>query len=87
MNGLSCSRLGVFGMELDVPIGKWRHLTKKELKEINRLGADSSKTYKVSLKNSSDDFVDIEHFSHPMSDTLIQKPITSGHVYDLFTML
>ncbi len=28
------------------------------------------------LQNPSDDFVDIEDFSHPMGDRLIQKPAT-----------
>jgi 23S rRNA pseudouridine2604 synthase len=30
---------------LDLPLGKWRDLTKKEMEEINRLVADSSKTF------------------------------------------
>ena len=32
-------------VNLDVGKGKWRHLTKAELNEINRLVADSSKTH------------------------------------------
>jgi 23S rRNA pseudouridine2604 synthase len=31
-------------VSLDVGVGKWRHLTKKELAEINRLVSDSKKT-------------------------------------------
>jgi len=31
-------------IDLDVPIGKWRHLTKKELNDIFKLVKDSSKT-------------------------------------------
>jgi 23S rRNA pseudouridine2604 synthase len=31
-------------VELDVPKGKWRHLTEDEMDEINRLVAVSSKT-------------------------------------------
>ncbi len=38
-------RIRIMNVTLDVPIGKWRHLTKKELKEINRLVAGSSKTF------------------------------------------
>ncbi|MGQ8336817.1 23S rRNA pseudouridine(2604) synthase RluF [Sunxiuqinia sp. A32] len=37
-------RVRIMNVSLDVPLGKWRNLTKKELKEINRLVADSSKT-------------------------------------------
>ena len=32
-------------VKLDLPVGKWRDLSKKELEEINRLCTDSSKTY------------------------------------------
>jgi 23S rRNA pseudouridine2604 synthase len=32
-------------VSLDLPIGKWRDLTIEELKEINRLVADSAKTH------------------------------------------
>jgi 23S rRNA pseudouridine2604 synthase len=31
-------------IELDVEIGKWRHLSDNELQEINRLVAESGKT-------------------------------------------
>ena len=37
-------RVRIMNVKLDVPVGKWRYLTKKELDEINRLVADSSKT-------------------------------------------
>lgn len=37
-------RVRIMNVKLDVPVGKWRHLTKKELKEIDRLTADSKKT-------------------------------------------
>ncbi len=37
-------RVRIMNIELDVEIGKWRHLTDAELKEINRLVADSEKT-------------------------------------------
>jgi len=32
-------------ISLDLPIGKWRDLTEKELAELNILIADSSKTF------------------------------------------
>ncbi len=37
-------RVRIMNIELDVEIGKWRHLTNIELQEINRLLADSGKT-------------------------------------------
>jgi len=37
-------RVRIMNVSLDVPVGKWRDLTEAELKEINRLVADSSKT-------------------------------------------
>ena len=37
-------RVRIMNVELDLPIGKWRDLSKQELKEINRLCKDSSKT-------------------------------------------
>jgi 23S rRNA pseudouridine2604 synthase len=30
---------------LDIPVGKWRDLSKKELEELQELVADSSKTF------------------------------------------
>ena len=39
-------RVRIMNVELDLPVGKWRDLSKQELKEIYRLCADSSKTYK-----------------------------------------
>lgn len=38
-------RVRIMNIELDLPVGKWRDLSKKELEEINRLCASSSKTY------------------------------------------
>lgn len=37
-------RVRIMNIELDVPVGQWRYLTKAELKEINRLTSDSTKT-------------------------------------------
>ncbi len=38
-------RIRIMNVKLDVPVGKWRYLSNKELKEINRLVADSNKTH------------------------------------------
>lgn len=38
-------RVRIMNVLLDVPVGKWRDLTEAELAEINRLVADSSKTF------------------------------------------
>lgn len=38
-------RVRIMNVELNLPVGKWRDLTKQELKEINRLCADSAKTF------------------------------------------
>lgn len=38
-------RYRIMNINLDIPLGKWRHLTKDELDELNRLIADSAKTY------------------------------------------
>ena len=37
-------RYRIMNINLDVPVGKWRHLTKRELNEIQELLTDSSKT-------------------------------------------
>lgn len=37
-------RVRIMNVHLDLPTGKWRNLTDKELQEINRLISDSSKT-------------------------------------------
>ncbi|MCB0537654.1 MAG: 23S rRNA pseudouridine(2604) synthase RluF [Bacteroidetes bacterium] len=38
-------RIRIMNIKLDVPIGKWRYFTKKELNELNKLTEDSSKTF------------------------------------------
>ncbi|AWX46308.1 23S rRNA pseudouridine(2604) synthase [Flagellimonas maritima] len=38
-------RVRIMNVHLDIPVGKWRHLTIDELKEINTMVADSSKTH------------------------------------------
>ncbi len=42
---LKLKRVRIMNIPLDTPVGKWRHLTDKELKEINRLVSVSSKTH------------------------------------------
>lgn len=37
-------RIRIMNIKLDVPLGRWRHLTDKEMAEINSLVADSTKT-------------------------------------------
>ncbi|GAB2477171.1 23S rRNA pseudouridine(2604) synthase RluF [Algoriphagus taiwanensis] len=37
-------RIRIMNIHLDIPVGKWRDLTDKELNELNSLLADSSKT-------------------------------------------
>ncbi|MHA7101161.1 23S rRNA pseudouridine(2604) synthase RluF [Roseivirga pacifica] len=38
-------RIRIMNVVLDIPIGQWRDLTDKEMKEINRLVSDSAKTH------------------------------------------
>lgn len=38
-------RVRIMNVTLDVPVGKWRDLTPQELKELNNLVSDSSKTH------------------------------------------
>ncbi|WP_420399916.1 23S rRNA pseudouridine(2604) synthase RluF [Flagellimonas sp.] len=38
-------RVRIMNVSLDVPVGKWRHLTEQELREINKLVSSSSKTH------------------------------------------
>ncbi len=38
-------RIRIMNVHLDIPVGKWRDLTEKELKELNYLVSDSSKTF------------------------------------------
>ncbi|WP_196894256.1 23S rRNA pseudouridine(2604) synthase RluF [Aureivirga marina] len=38
-------RVRIMNVSLDIPVGKWRYLTKNELDELNRLVGDSSKTH------------------------------------------
>jgi 23S rRNA pseudouridine2604 synthase len=42
---VTLKRIRIMNVSLDIPVGKWRDLTPAELKEINRLSADSVKTF------------------------------------------
>jgi 23S rRNA pseudouridine2604 synthase len=42
---LKLKRTRIMNVHLDVPIGKWRHLTEKELIEINQMVSTSVKTF------------------------------------------
>jgi 23S rRNA pseudouridine2604 synthase len=42
---LKLKRVRIMNISLDVPVGRWRYFTDKELKEINRLVSSSSKTH------------------------------------------
>jgi 23S rRNA pseudouridine2604 synthase len=42
---IELKRIRIMNISLDVPLGKYRHLTKKELNELNELILDSSKTH------------------------------------------
>lgn len=42
---LKLKRTRIMNVELDVPVGQYRDLTKEELDELNRLVADSAKTF------------------------------------------
>ncbi len=42
---LALKRIRIMNISLDVPVGKWRYLSKEELKEINEMISGSSKTH------------------------------------------
>jgi len=42
---VTLKRVRIMNVSLDIGKGEWRHLTKKEMSEINRLVADSAKTF------------------------------------------
>ena len=47
-------RIRIMNIELDVPVGQYRHLTKNELDELDRLTGESIKTEEGSLEISSE---------------------------------
>ncbi|TCO07193.1 23S rRNA pseudouridine(2604) synthase RluF [Natronoflexus pectinivorans] len=44
-NVTALKRVRIMNIHLDLPVGKWRNLTAKELNELNRLVSDSAKTH------------------------------------------
>lgn len=42
---VTLKRIRIMNINLDIPVGEWRYLTDKELIEINKLVASSTKTY------------------------------------------
>lgn len=44
---VTLKRTRIMNVGLDVPVGKWRNLTKAELTEINRMVEDSAKTHEA----------------------------------------
>lgn len=44
-NVVKLKRIRIMNVVLDIPVGKWRYLSKDEMQEINKMVADSSKTY------------------------------------------
>jgi 23S rRNA pseudouridine2604 synthase len=42
---VTLKRTRIMNINLDVPLGEWRYLNEQEIKEINEMLADSSKTY------------------------------------------
>jgi 23S rRNA pseudouridine2604 synthase len=44
-NVTALKRIRIMNIELDVPLGKWRYLSERELSEINEMISDSSKTH------------------------------------------
>lgn len=48
-------RVRIMNIELDVPVGEWRYFTPEELDELNRLTADSDKTFDGDIHDDSYD--------------------------------
>lgn len=53
---IKLKRIRIMNITLDIPVGKWRYLTEKELNEINRLVSTSSKTHDDSYKEVFKEF-------------------------------
>ena len=49
----SLKRIRIMNVELDIPVGKWRDLTNEELKTLNELLEDSTKTEEASVTKKS----------------------------------
>ncbi|MGK7391217.1 MAG: 23S rRNA pseudouridine(2604) synthase RluF [Candidatus Cyclobacteriaceae bacterium M2_1C_046] len=46
-NVIKLRRIRIMNVNLDIPVGKWRYLTDKELKEIREMVSSSAKTYEA----------------------------------------
>jgi len=44
-NVTALKRIRIMNIQLDIPVGKWRYLSEKELSEINEMISDSTKTH------------------------------------------
>lgn len=44
-NVTALKRIRIMNIQLDIPVGKWRYLSEKELSEINEMISDSRKTH------------------------------------------
>lgn len=51
----SLKRIRIMNIDLDIPVGKWRDLTKEELETLNNLLEDSTKTEEASVFNEKKD--------------------------------
>lgn len=51
---IKLKRIRIMNVELDVPVGKYRHLTPEELKTLERLTGGSTKTEEASLGSNSE---------------------------------
>lgn len=49
----SLKRIRIMNVGLDIPVGKWRDLTKEELSELNALLEDSTKTEEASIESAN----------------------------------
>lgn len=50
---VSLKRVRIMNIKLDIPVGKWRYFTEKELKEIQSLVADSKKTFEPPITDKN----------------------------------
>jgi 23S rRNA pseudouridine2604 synthase len=48
-------RVRIMNIELDIPVGEWRYFTEEELTELNRLTADSDKTFEGTINDEGYD--------------------------------
>jgi 23S rRNA pseudouridine2604 synthase len=53
---VALKRTRIINISLDLPVGKYRNLTPKELEDLNALISDSSKTEEASLPSNKAKF-------------------------------